>query len=191
MAIAANRERVKRHRTRAEELLEEWERVIVREHQRSPESAAAITDAIREFFDDSRIDPASYRSHVAEMPGPDADDHVHSAAAIAGGAEMLVTWDRSGFPTKDLADLGLRVTDPDAYLCEMVDGIGDQVIATLEGLAARGPDLPCRPMRSSARSNVRGCRRSPRGCEAREPDLTAARDTVDPRRLGRRSAGPP
>jgi predicted nucleic acid-binding protein len=119
----------------SDELLEEWERVIVREHQRSPESAAAITDAIREFFDDFRVDPASYCSHIAKMPGPDADDHVHSAAAIAGGAEMLVTWDRSGFPTEDLAELGLRVTDPDAYLCELLDDIGDQVVATLEGLA--------------------------------------------------------
>lgn len=41
----------------SDELLEEWERVIVREHHRSPESAASITAAIREFFDESRIDP--------------------------------------------------------------------------------------------------------------------------------------
>lgn len=55
--------------------------MIVRERYRSPESAASITGAIREFFDDTRIDPASYRSRIDEMPGPDPDDHVHSAAA--------------------------------------------------------------------------------------------------------------
>lgn len=39
-----------------DELLDEWERVIVREHRRSPTSAASVTAAIREVFDDMRID---------------------------------------------------------------------------------------------------------------------------------------
>ena len=81
-----------------DELLDEWEDVIVREHQRSADSAASVTAAIREFFDDSRIDPALYRGRIDRMPGPDPDDHIHSAAAIAAGADVLITWDKSGFP---------------------------------------------------------------------------------------------
>jgi excisionase family DNA binding protein len=38
-----------------EELLDEWERVIVRGGSRSPDSAAGITASIREFFADTRI----------------------------------------------------------------------------------------------------------------------------------------
>lgn len=118
-----------------DELLDEWERVIVREHHRSPESATSITDAIREFFADTRIDPASYRDRIDEMPGPDPDDHVHSAAAIAGGAGILITWDKNGFPTQALQELGLRVADPETYLVELLADIGDQVHATIEALA--------------------------------------------------------
>lgn len=33
-----------------DDLLDEWERVIVREHKRSPESAAQITRTVRDFF---------------------------------------------------------------------------------------------------------------------------------------------
>ena len=95
-----------------DELLDEWERVIVREHQRTPESAAAVTSAIRQFFDDARIDPDLYRHSVDQMPGPDHDDHVHSAAAIAAGADALITWDKAGFPSKKLAALGLRWWTP-------------------------------------------------------------------------------
>lgn len=51
-------------------LLNEWERVIVRELQRSPDAAAAITATIREFFADARIPEESYRSMIAEVDGP-------------------------------------------------------------------------------------------------------------------------
>lgn len=65
--------------------------------------ATSVTAAIREFFVDSRIDPVTYRHRVAAMPGPDADDHVHSAAALTAGASALITWDEPGFPVEDLA----------------------------------------------------------------------------------------
>lgn len=118
-----------------EELLDEWERVIVREHHRSPETAASITNAIREFFDDARVDPALYRGRIVEMPGPDPDDHVHSAAAIAGGAELLITWDKSGFPAEELRAQGLRVIDPDTYLVEIFVDLEAEVRATIDDIA--------------------------------------------------------
>ncbi len=118
-----------------DELLDEWERVIVREHQRSTESAASVTAAIRHAFADLRIDPDTYRSLIGEMPGPDPDDHPHSAAAIAADVDALVTWDRNGFPVDDLARLGVRVTDPDAYLSELFDELADDVMATIAELA--------------------------------------------------------
>ena len=69
------------------------------------------------------------------MPGPDLDDHVHSAAAIAARADALITWDKTGFPSKKLAALGLRVVDPDTYLVEVFDELGDGVIVTVDQLA--------------------------------------------------------
>jgi excisionase family DNA binding protein len=62
-----------------DDLLDEWERVIVRERQRSPDAEAAITVTIREFFADTRISAESYQSLVAEVDGPDPDDNAHMA----------------------------------------------------------------------------------------------------------------
>jgi predicted nucleic acid-binding protein len=118
-----------------DELLAEWERVIVRDHQRSVESAASVTAAIRECFADSRIEPVSYRSLVAGMPGPDPGDHVHSAAALAAGVGALITWDALGFPIEALAERGLRVLDPDRYLQELFDEFPDDLMSTIAEIA--------------------------------------------------------
>lgn len=118
-----------------DELLDEWERVIVREHQRSAATAASVTGAIREFFADSRIDPDIYRHRIAAMPGPDPDDHVQSAAALAAGVDALITWDRSGFPADDLAHIGLQVLDPETYLTELHATHAMEVTSTVIELA--------------------------------------------------------
>ena len=119
----------------SDELLEEWKHVIVREQRRSAESAASITAAIREFFGDLRIAPDTYRDMIDTMPGADPDDHVHTAAAIAGGADTLVTRDTTGFPAGPLADLGLTVLDPDTYLIDLFEEYPDDVTATVVELA--------------------------------------------------------
>jgi hypothetical protein len=43
-----------------DELLEEWERVIVREKRRSADSAAAIVKVVRTFFVNERLEPSKY-----------------------------------------------------------------------------------------------------------------------------------
>ncbi|MGQ0744231.1 MAG: hypothetical protein ACT4OS_07855 [Acidimicrobiales bacterium] len=60
-------------------LLEEWERVIVREKHRTPEQARAITDAIRQAFPTGRIAPEDYEAIIETIPGSDPDDRVHGA----------------------------------------------------------------------------------------------------------------
>ncbi|KOX13990.1 putative toxin-antitoxin system toxin component, PIN family [Nocardiopsis sp. NRRL B-16309] len=118
-----------------ERLLREWERVIVREQHRSAVSASAITAAVREYFAESRVAEAAYIHLVKDMPGDDPDDRHHMAAALAGGAREILTWDRGDFPAGPLADLGLRVIDPDTYLQELLAELPDEVAATLIRLA--------------------------------------------------------
>lgn len=79
-------------------LLDEWEEVIVREQKRTAETAARLTSTIRDFFADSKIERTEYQHLVDEMPGTDADDHEHSAAAIAGGAHALLTRNVTDYP---------------------------------------------------------------------------------------------
>jgi len=51
-------------------LLDEWERVIVRERHRTPEQASAITGAIRQAFPAGRIAPDDYEAMIETVPGP-------------------------------------------------------------------------------------------------------------------------
>jgi len=126
-------------------LLDEWEEVIVREQKRTPETAARITADIREFFDDGEVEGAEYEHLVDEMPGKDADDHEHMAAAVARQPCTILTHNRSDFPSEPLADRGVRVTDPDTYLCELADELPDEITDTIVRLAGekrRPPKTP-------------------------------------------------
>ena len=126
-------------------LLAEWERVIVREQRRSAASAAAVTAAIREFFPECEVPEPAYVHLVADMPGRDPDDRVHMAAAIAGGAEALVTWNVADFPAEESAARGLRVCTPDGYLSDLFDAWPQEVTATVVRLAGEKRRPPLSP----------------------------------------------
>ena len=123
-------------------LLNEWEDVIVREHKRTKETAVAITAAIREFFPDRKIERRDYQHLIAEMPGKDPDDHEHMAAAIGGGATVLLTHNSRDFPSKPLAMRGLRVTDPDAYTSRPRQAFASTTYTTRRANATRPPRDP-------------------------------------------------
>jgi predicted nucleic acid-binding protein len=128
-----------------DELLEEWERVIVREQRRTPETARSVTAAIREFFADCRILPESYAALVDQMPGNDPDDHVHMAAAVAAGVDALVTANRADFPTGPLRKLGVEVTAPDAYLTELFEDLPSEVTGAVLRIAGQRTRPPMTP----------------------------------------------
>ncbi len=128
-----------------ETLLAEWERVIVRAQRRSPESAASITAAIREFFPEGRIAEGEYANLVSAMPGHDHDDRHHMAAAVTGGATIIITWNRDDFPPDGLAPLGIQVMDPDEYLCELIVELPHEVVNTVTRLAAEKRQPPLTP----------------------------------------------
>ncbi|MFE0700068.1 PIN domain-containing protein [Streptomyces sp. NPDC058872] len=126
----------------SERLLAEWERVIVREGRRSVESAAAVTQAVRRFFADCEIPAEAYGHLVEEMPGDDPDDRYHAAAAMAAGADVLITWNLADFPASELAERGVRVIDPDSYLCELYSELPHEVAETVVRLAEEKRNPP-------------------------------------------------
>jgi predicted nucleic acid-binding protein len=140
-----------------ETLLAEWERVIVGRYHRSAESAASITAAIREFFPEGQIPEADYALRVDDMPGNDPDDRRHMAAAVAGQARVIVTWNRADFPAQPLATMGLRVADPDTYLSELLSELPREVAATVVRMAGekrRPPRTPTDLTNDLARAGV-------------------------------------
>ena len=78
-----------------DELLLEWERVIVREGQRDTASAQSVAAAVRRFFAESRIDPATYRT----QPWPELPLYqVEGWAVLVGRRDKIVGWLDGGVP---------------------------------------------------------------------------------------------
>jgi predicted nucleic acid-binding protein len=129
-----------------DELLEEWERVIVRSEQRTPESARSVTDAVRAWFERSRIDPADYRGDITEDLSPDPDDRVHIAACLGGRADVLLTRNTDDFQTERLTDAGVQVMTADEFLVGLLrrrpTAVHDAFVSTAAA-RRRLPITPC------------------------------------------------
>lgn len=110
--------------------------------RRSAASAAAITAAIREYFADSEVPEPEYAHLIARMPGKDPDDRVHRAAAVAGHAAAIVTWNLADFPAEALAAHGVQVCTPDDYLCDLLDSWPDEVLGSVVRLAGESAAHP-------------------------------------------------
>ena len=132
-------------------ILEEWARAT----RRLPEGAEAAARA-RDRAAARATGPTAEvavpdASWSASLSLPDPDDRHVLAAAIAGGAGVLVTLNRADFPTRTLARHGVLLREPDGLLVE---------------LARRGH----RPRRRSREAGARRARGRPSGAaEARRP----------------------
>lgn len=78
-------------------------------------------DALRRAFPECAVTEDEWRRRMSDATGPDPDDHPHQAAAMAGGADVLVSNDRRGFPAGPLAVHGVRVQTADEFLCDLLD----------------------------------------------------------------------
>lgn len=99
-----------------DELLAEWEEVIVREGVRTPESARSVTDAVRTHFGRYRIDPDLYRGKVTDDLSPDPGDRLHAAACIHGDVDVLLTRNLKHFRSPAIDQAGVQVMTSDTFL---------------------------------------------------------------------------
>ncbi len=95
----------------SEHLLSEVERVLVESKHLAAERAAYFCDCIRQAFPEGQVLPGDYLPLVTSRTGPDPEDHVHRAAAVAGSATVILSADKRGFPSRDIAPARRR--DPD------------------------------------------------------------------------------
>lgn len=129
-----------------DELLDEWERVIVRERRRSVDSAREIVATVRQGFAPTRLDPDAYRHLITDDLSPDEGDRAHAAACIGGHVDVLITRNVSDFRSHRLAEAGVRVMTGDDYLTELLRRRPRAILESfvrLAGMKARPPMTPC------------------------------------------------
>lgn len=120
----------------SEDLLLELAEVVTRSGHKSRQAVAGLCAAIREVFPDDEVPRSAYGHLIADMPGTDPDDWPHSAAALAGKADFLLTRDTKGFPKAALGRRGLRVATADQFLCEQFAAFPEDLVRVVRNQVA-------------------------------------------------------
>jgi PIN domain len=77
-------------------------------------------------------DVTGYEKHIPQLALPDPGDRHVLAAAIAGRASNIVTWNLADFPAKALAPHHVSAQNPDDFLMDLYAAAPDAVIAVAE-----------------------------------------------------------
>jgi hypothetical protein len=74
-------------------------------------------------------DVAGYQDLIPGLSLPDPDDRHVLAAAIAGKASLIVTWNLKHFPKTDLHSHGVAAISPDDFLVSLHSAFRGELIA--------------------------------------------------------------
>lgn len=152
-----------------DEVLAEWEEVIVREGMRTPDSARSVTDAVRTHFGRHRIDPRLYRGKATDDLSPDPGDRLHAAASIHGGVDVLLTRNLKHFRAPAIGGAGVQVMTSDAFLGNLLTRRRQGVIESFTR-AANAKRFP--PMAPAELADAIARAGAPRFAERLLPHLT-------------------
>jgi len=103
-----------------------------------PDLTAAQLDRTRHLMGIAVPDAlvAGYERLVEQIDLPDPEDRHVLAAAIAAGADLLVTWNVGDFPEPATAGHQLSVVNPDELLLRLLEADADTIVAVIEEQAS-------------------------------------------------------
>lgn len=90
-------------------------------------------DAMVTAFDDANV--SGWEAVAAGLDLPDPDDRHVLAAAIAGGAQAIVTFNTKDFPAAVLEPRGVQARSPDQFLLDQLDLFPSVALEVLENQA--------------------------------------------------------
>lgn len=99
----------------SERILDEMVRHLVSDAGATPKQAAYLRDQMNLAFDGSLVPERKIRKLESAMCNDEKDRHV-LAAAVAIGAEVVVTFNTRHFPSDDCSDFGVEAIEPDEFL---------------------------------------------------------------------------
>jgi predicted nucleic acid-binding protein len=105
----------------SEELIRETTRVLIEDKGLDREGAEVWVGFMTDAFPAGRVEISQIPSDLdLSALTSDEDDQYICALAVAGGADCIVTFDKS-FDTQALGVLGVDVATPDTFLCKAID----------------------------------------------------------------------
>lgn len=99
-----------------------------------PSRIAARLAAMNGAFEDAAV--TGWEPVAAGLDLPDPDDRHVLAAAIAGGAQAVVTFNMKDFPADALARTDVTARHPDDFLLDQLDLLPSLALSVLRGQAA-------------------------------------------------------
>ena len=121
-------------------ILEEWRRAALRHGEAQGAVAEGEIALLRAAWPAAEVRPDEGAEDALHLP--DADDRHVLAAAIAGGADAIVTLNVRDFPLRALASHGVGRREPDPMLAAIA---GPEVAAVVEEVRARAERLSGAP----------------------------------------------
>lgn len=123
------------------EILHETRRsIIAHRHRTSPQAIDRMLGSMNDAFEGARIE--GWEPLVAGLDLPDPNDRHVLAAAIAGGAQSIATFNLRDFPEKALAQHAVAAMHPDEFLLDQLDLAPPVVLRALAKQAARYRNPP-------------------------------------------------
>ncbi len=107
----------------SDEILDEVERNLPKLKGMTVDKAKRRVDAMRAAFDDE-ASVGDYQSLVPQLECDPKDRHV-LAAAIIGGADVLLTFNVKDFPAESTQPYGVSVKHPDEFLTVLLADVGN------------------------------------------------------------------
>lgn len=119
----------------------ELTRILIHVKGLKSESVENFVEAIRLTAPSGRIAPSRYQHLVEQMGGSDPDDHILSAAARGGQADVLLTENVFDFPQQDVGSR-CRVLRPDELFSELVEAYPIEFARLIVEMAANLKNPP-------------------------------------------------
>lgn len=134
-------------------VLDEWRIAVASKGGLVAEDAAvAAQAAMTARFPAARVEPAPDAEAAIRLPDP-ADAHV-LAAAVAGRAEFLLTFNLRDFPRRVVAGHGIEVRHPDGFLWELLSAAPGRAGAAIGAALAEAGVPPDRARAALKRAKL-------------------------------------
>lgn len=119
-----------------EKITQEWVDHLLENRSDIPESKIKRTLMLM-----NKIKPAAlianYERYIQQVQIPDKDDRHVVAAAIACGAQKIITWNLSDFPNNILKTFGVVAESPDKFIQDLIIDNPPSIISTLKEMRER------------------------------------------------------